>query len=294
MDVDRLKSERSRLKAKITSLHSKLLRYVNAEDDAVEVTYRTLEDTFTTFTEVHEQYAELVNVDKETVSGMSCAEYFQRTEELITASMNEYTNYTKRMKEKSASKVMSLISPFMQKAKALYSSDNPNSEIAAEATILLRSLNDYQNRLDLSSITDNDFLNELQLCIHNLELFSIKSEMPSNFHSHSENELPHPRAFHTRSSVVDAYSTPRYSLHAPSVGERTSEPAVGSNQSNLPQVRAKTKFKKSPPPVFDGTRKNWYEFRSVWRSYAAIEYANDEERAWALKQSLQGNVNQSY
>lgn len=40
------------------------------------------------------------------------------------------------------------------------------------------------------------------------------------------------------------------------------------------------KFNKSPLPKFDGDRKSWAEFRSIWRIHAAREFTCDQERAW--------------
>ena len=51
-----------------------------------------------------------------------------------------------------------------------------------------------------------------------------------------------------------------------------------------------TKFKKTPPPTFNGNRNEWPEFRAIWRKHGEREYPNDEERAWALKRSLNGRA----
>jgi len=49
-----------------------------------------------------------------------------------------------------------------------------------------------------------------------------------------------------------------------------------------------SKFKTYPPPTFSGICREWPEFRTVWRHYAAFEFQTEEERAAALRSSLRG------
>jgi hypothetical protein len=92
-------------------------------------------------------------------------------------------------------------------------------------------------------------------------------------------------AFHDSSmrsigmSVVSAYS--------PSVDTGMQTQVIDSSNVGSSNKR-KSLFKKCDPPTFDGNRREWPEFRTVWRKHAESEYDTDEERAWALKQSMKG------
>jgi hypothetical protein len=61
---------------------------------------------------------------------------------------------------------------------------------------------------------------------------------------------------------------------------------TSSSSSDNSVTRRKSKFIKTPLPTFNGDRRVWPEFRSVWRMHAEQEYNNDLERAWALKSCL--------
>ena len=86
-------------------------------------------------------------------------------------------------------------------------------------------------------------------------------------------------------SIVNAYSTgqPPSTIPFP-------ESLLASASSDTGRAIGKSKFEKTPLPTFSGDRKSWPEFRSVWRVHAHNEYANDLERAWALKTCLRGRA----
>lgn len=84
-------------------------------------------------------------------------------------------------------------------------------------------------------------------------------------------------------SIVDAYNQSGNLVSQPNAGPEVSISSVNANSG-------KSKFKRTPPPTFNGNRKDWAEFRAVWRKFGLAEYCNDEERAWAFKQSLKGKA----
>ena len=51
-----------------------------------------------------------------------------------------------------------------------------------------------------------------------------------------------------------------------------------------------SRFKKADLPTFDGNRRQWYEFRALWRSYGNTEFSSEEDRAWEFKRCLQGKA----
>ena len=59
-----------------------------------------------------------------------------------------------------------------------------------------------------------------------------------------------------------------------------------------PIDRSSSRFKRAPPPTFNGDRSEWPEFRTIWRRYGAQEFPNDEERAWAFKGCLKGKAHE--
>ena len=121
-------------------------------------------------------------------------------------------------------------------------------------------------------------------------------------------------------SVTSAYSTPvqsnitsthvsRNILASNSSNKAQVGLPINANQSNAMQTQATQadngqlqtqteqqyynnypKFKRTPPPTFDGERSEWPEFRAIWRRHGQREYPNDEERAYALKRSLKGRA----
>ena len=101
----------------------------------------------------------------------------------------------------------------------------------------------------------------------------------SRFHSSgaisSANEL----------SIVNMYKSVGHSTDTPSSANE------GNQDTTLHTIStSRFKFNKSPLPTFDGERKSWAEFRSIWRMHAAREFSCDEERAWELKQCLKGEA----
>lgn len=68
-----------------------------------------------------------------------------------------------------------------------------------------------------------------------------------------------------------------------------STPAT-SMQVDRSHSHVNSKFKKSSPPSFEGTKRDWPEFRTVWRRYATFEFQSVEDRASALRRSLGGEA----
>ena len=85
-------------------------------------------------------------------------------------------------------------------------------------------------------------------------------------------------------SVVTAYDSLDQRQH---LNFQRSDYTQG-DQSSRAQYGARSKFVQTPPPTFGGNRREWAEFRTVWRRFGASEYASDEERAYALKTCLKG------
>jgi hypothetical protein len=83
------------------------------------------------------------------------------------------------------------------------------------------------------------------------------------------------------SSIVSIYRSRSHSSSLPLDSARGSENS-GSTR--------RFKFEKTPLPTFNGDRRAWPEFRSVWRMYAHSEFSTDKERAWALKRCLKGEA----
>ena len=71
--------------------------------------------------------------------------------------------------------------------------------------------------------------------------------------------------------------------------DRSTLPLQNSSSDMSGQTR-RFKFEKTPLPKFNGDRKTWVEFRSVWLEYAHNEFCSDKERAWALKNCLSGEA----
>ena len=71
--------------------------------------------------------------------------------------------------------------------------------------------------------------------------------------------------------------------------DRSTLPLQNSSSYVSSQTR-RFKFEKTPLPKFNGDRKTWVEFRSVWLEYAHSEFCSDKERAWALKNCLSGEA----
>ena len=87
-----------------------------------------------------------------------------------------------------------------------------------------------------------------------------------------------------KSSVVYAY------VNKPV--DKTNPLSSGTNKDylNSQSVNASNRPRCVQPPVFDGNRKKWPEFRSVWMRYAANEFVDDIDRAHALKELLRGEA----
>jgi hypothetical protein len=89
-------------------------------------------------------------------------------------------------------------------------------------------------------------------------------------------------------SVVSAYSS-NDTRRLSSMLNSTVLGGGGVDNAQLP-ANLESRFKKSPPPTFSGNRREWAEFRAVWQRYGALEFSNDEHRAWALKECLKGKA----
>ena len=76
-----------------------------------------------------------------------------------------------------------------------------------------------------------------------------------------------------QNSIVAAYADRR--SNGP-----TSLPVVSPQPGSNVSIHSH-KYKKRDPPSFDGTPRDWPEFRSVWRRYAMSEFVDDEQRASA-------------
>lgn len=87
-------------------------------------------------------------------------------------------------------------------------------------------------------------------------------------------------------SVVSAYA--KNTQRLPSILTSSVVPNTVEGDSSVNTPKAKSKFKRSPPPVFSGNRREWAEFRAVWQHYGATEFTDDAQRAWALKGCLKG------
>lgn len=69
--------------------------------------------------------------------------------------------------------------------------------------------------------------------------------------------------------------------------------SLGSSGSKVEQSAAafqppRSLFKCSAPPVFDGDRRQWPEFRSIWLRYAETGFSEDIDKAFALKKAIKG------
>ena len=92
-----------------------------------------------------------------------------------------------------------------------------------------------------------------------------------------------------KSSIVLSYSKCATTAPGLQALNHSSTNGVSSNDSRS-RYEENFRFKKQSPPVFNGDRRKWPEFRAIWSKYASSEYRTSEERAWALRQSLQGRA----
>jgi len=85
-----------------------------------------------------------------------------------------------------------------------------------------------------------------------------------------------------RFSIVSAYAE----YEPPPINISLSKSQHESNEPVNREHACTSKFKKYPPPTFSGIRREWPEFRTVWKRYVASEFQKDEEKAAALRSSL--------
>ena len=88
------------------------------------------------------------------------------------------------------------------------------------------------------------------------------------------------------SSVTQAYATEAMSARRRESGNHYR----GQSMQDVYQTSSGFHFQKAPPPTFNGNRTQWAEFRTIWQLYGARAYTTQEDRAWALKQCLEGEA----
>lgn len=298
--IGRARDQRSRIKSRITSLSHKISAASKRNETTVSELHDNFEDLFVQFHEAHGNFCDFVKSDEKyeqygKVSGLDLDEYLSTVIKVYDDVNNAYAQYKSQAGEKlvdslnhstaltmkEATQVLHVFAELIERKAA----GSALHELTEQANVFIASLKDCHSRLNECGSTGTNLVSSIDNIILDLHGFVIKSEQLSDTHSIPQS-FPLPR----RSVLF----TPHIGSDVASVYRESDNESVRCNRKLRPSALASSnsmsKFKKTEPPIFSDNRAAWSEFCNMWRRYAEQAYASDEERAWALKQSLSGKA----
>ena len=320
--IQELKTKRTSLKCKLTSLKNQLLTVELLQPEEFDDLYQQCRKIYSQLSDIHYEYCEIANSDDKyaeyrVVNSLDLDDFIgsvlQTYKDIgeiynthpiktIKSDVDRAINRFRHFKSDKTTEPSTLVlqidehilfcKDLSERYFLLFSSFN------VELDTVVEDLNCLKQHIIAPSIDSTSLRRKASL--YSTHPFSVTCHEPTQL-TLPTTESTHTDSLHTNLgeheelvskrvnraiqnfSVVDAYNYDE----APSL-----EPVVVSRNSRSSSMRNENEFQfiKSSPPTFSGKRNEWAEFRAVWRKHGAIAYCTDEQRAYYLKQCLSGDA----
>lgn len=321
--IKRLKVERTRLKSKVTNLCKKLIELIE-DNVATKSDLHTIESCMSEFSDAHDEYCCLIECydhlgQYAVVNSLGLREYYDGVSKVYREAKAQFHNYmTSRevssLKQKINVQSARLESVCAQLEDMLSSSDNDAVTLASFCQEMEHLSDQLLNMMsDVSSI---DTACDLQKSVTALVVRADEAKRKCYVKRKTDVVIPSstlPKACMTSyhpefkfSVDVDSKVACSDSNNFSSISNEnltskgTDNNGVPSTSEVLPSVTSPNFqcqishgdvfLKKTPLPEFSGHRKDWPEFKSVWRELAESTISSRSVLAYELKRSLKGKA----
>lgn len=322
-EATRLRTERTQAKTKVTMAGKKLIGAISRKSDekCVDKFMFELEEAMADFEIIHEEYCDLIEGNDElqefrTVNNLNLEDYAKGVKEVYCNAVASFRDRTVSQKQsvKASPLLIRLqcckerLSALCEKTHAVVFEDHLNSRetfealsrqfnpLIAEAHDLLSQLGDLVSKEEMGRISSGVY-----------EVLSKSDALQMDCLINVSKQVQIDNSLRTKKFVSDPLlnaTHPQAQLGGPSTFSNGKD-SVSFTSSEMPRIESDSKLnslslhtedrsdiqiKKVKLPEFSGQRRDWPEFRAIWRELAERAISSKSALAYELKRSLKGQA----
>ena len=308
--ANQLKTSRTQSKTKVTICAKKLTAAIsrNASKDCIENYCQELENAMAEFTIVHEDYCEVVTTNNleafKNVNGLNLKEYEKTVNDVYENAIEQLTGNKKTVITPLISRLdtsMKRLSHLCDKTKAFVEDKGMSPQLLESLNKqffpLIEEIKDLM--VKLSELQDNENFDKTKSAVSDLLTLSDSIQLDCSIAIHM---CSNPTQLSSSSMSVNDQSvktsmgstaTQSFQMHYSSPSSKLCNDS-SSKEEGSENVQAAGKgdiqIKKISLPEFSGARKDWPEFKAIWRELAERAFSSKSALAFELKRSLKGTA----